>query len=151
MATAQVSAPPQGPFATLAPGFSPGASVACDLIPLRAVFGQDEANHGTARYAVDNDGLVRVPVEAVGPLTAIGGFALAKSGPNAVSVGALRAHHDNAAGCSYRGRQYLRDANGDVLVPAEATPELLAHGFVPVLEECQPRRVERDGRQAIVP
>jgi hypothetical protein len=151
MATAQVSAPSQGPLATVAPGSSPGASVACDLIPLRAVFGQDEANHGTARYAVDNGGLVWVPVEAAGPLTAIGGFALAKSGSEAVSVGALGAHHDNAAGCSYRGRQYLRDANGDVLVPAEATSELLAHGFVPVLEELQPHRVERDGRQAIVP
>jgi len=121
------------------------------LIPLRAVFGQDEANHGTARYAVDNGGLVWVPVEAVGPLTAIGGFILAKSGPDAVSVGALRVHHDNAVGCSYRGRQYLRDANGDVLVPAEATSELSAHGFVPVLEECQPCRAERDGCQAIVP
>ena len=63
MATAQVSAPSQGPLATVAPGSSPGASVACDLIPLRAVFGQDEANHGTARYAVDSGGLVWVPVE----------------------------------------------------------------------------------------
>jgi len=151
MATAQVSAPPQGPLATVAPGFSPGASVACDLIPLRAVFGQDEANHGTARYAVDNAGLVWVPVEAVGPLTAIGGFVMAKSGPDAVSVGWLRVHHDNATGCSYRGRQYLRNANGEVSVPAEATSELSAHGFVPVLEECQPCRAERDGCQAIVP
>jgi len=151
MATAQVFSPPQGPLATVAPGSNPGVSVACDLIPLRAVFGQDEANHGTACYAVDNGGLVWVPVEAVGPLTAIGGFALAKSDSDAVLVGALSAHHDNAAGCSYRGRQYLRDANGDVLVPAEATSELLAHGFVPVLEERQPHRLERDSRQEIVP
>jgi hypothetical protein len=30
-------------------------------------FGQEEANHGTARYPVDNDGLIEVPLEAVGP------------------------------------------------------------------------------------
>jgi hypothetical protein len=118
-----------------APGSSPGVSLGGDLIPLRAAFGQDEANYGVARYSVDNDGLIQVPLEAVGPLTTIGGFVLAKTGNNAISAGALTLHHDDAAGCSYAGRQYLGDSNGDVLVPAEAACELLAHGFVPVFEE----------------
>jgi hypothetical protein len=117
------------------PGSSPGVSLGEDLIPLRAAFGQDEANYGTARYSVDNDGLIQVPLEAVGPLTTIGGFVLAKTGDNAVSAGALTLHHEDAAGCSYAGRRYLGDSNGDVLVPAEAVSELLAHGFVPVFEE----------------
>jgi hypothetical protein len=118
-----------------APGSNPGVSLGGGLIPLRAAFGQDEANYGAARYSVDSEGLIKVPLEAVGPLTTIGGFVLAKTGDNAISAGALTLHHDDAAGCSYAGRQYLGDSNGDVLVPAEAASELLAHGFVPVFDE----------------
>jgi hypothetical protein len=118
-----------------APGSSPGVSLDGDLIPLRAAFSQDEANHGTARYLVDNGGLIQVPLEAVGPLTTIGGFVLAKTGGNMVSAGVLTLHHDDGAGCSYAGRQFLSDSNGDVRVPAEAASELSAHGFVPILEE----------------
>jgi hypothetical protein len=117
------------------PGPSPGVLLGGDLIPLRAAFGRDEANHGTARYSVDKDGLIQVPPEAVGPLTTIGGFILAKDGGNTISAGALTLHHNDAAGCSYAGRQYLGDSNGDVLMPAEAASELSAHGFVPVFDE----------------
>lgn len=117
-----------------APGSNPGVSLCGDLIPLRAVFSQDEANHGTARYSVDNDGLIQVPLEAVGPLTTIGGFVLVDTGGNMISAGVLTLHRDDAAGCSYAGRQFLSDSNGDVRVPAEAASELSAHGFVPVFE-----------------
>ncbi len=117
------------------PGSNPGVSLGGDLIPLRAAFGQDEANYGAARYPVDSDGLIQVPLEAVGPLTTIGGFVLAANCDNAISVGVLTLHHDDAAGCSYAGRRYLGDSNGAVLVPAEAVSELLAHGFVPVCGE----------------
>jgi hypothetical protein len=136
MVATQISTPPQGELAITAPGFSPGVSTGPDLILLRAAFGQDEATHGPARYPVDDDGLVQVPLEAVGPLTTIGGFVLAKTGVDVISAGSLKMHHDDAAGCCYAGRQYLGDANGDVLVPAEAASELLAHGFVPVLQEA---------------
>ena len=118
-----------------APGSNPGVTLAGGLIPLRAAFGQDEANHGATRYLVDNDGLIQVPPEAVGPLTTIRGFVLAKTGGNIISAGMLRLHNDDAAGCCYAGRQFLSDSNGDVRVPAEAASELLAHGFVPVFEE----------------
>ena len=118
-----------------APGLSPGVLLRGDLITLRAAFGQDEATHGERRYSVDNEGLIQVPLEAVGPLTTIGGFVLVTIGENAISAGALTLHHDDAAGCSYAGRQYLGDLNGDVHVPAEAASELLAHGFAPVYDE----------------
>jgi hypothetical protein len=118
-----------------APGSNPGVSLGGGLIPLRAAFGQDEANYGAARYPVDSDSLIQVPLEAVGPLTTIGGFVLATKCDNVISVGVLTLHHDDAAGCSYAGRQYLGDSNGDVRVPAEAVSELLGHGFVPVYEE----------------
>ena len=117
------------------PGSTPGVSLGGDLIPLRAAFGQDEANHGATRYSVDKDGMIQVPPEAVGPLTTIGGFVLAYNGDNVVSVGVLTLHHDDAAGCSYAGCRFLGDSNGNVLVPAEAASELSAHGFVPVYEE----------------
>ena len=43
---------PEAPAAA-APGSAPGVSVRRELILLRAVFGQDEANHGTVSYPVD--------------------------------------------------------------------------------------------------
>ena len=138
MAGAQTSARLQPKVSIAAPGFNPGVPTGRDLVLLRAAFGQDEANHGTIRYPVDNNGLLQVPLEAVGPLITIGGFVLAKTGINAISAGSLKLHHDDSAGCSYAGRQYLSDANGDVLVPVAATSELLAHGFAPVSEEGLP-------------
>jgi len=74
-------------------------------------------------------------VEAVGPLTTVGGFVLAQTCDKATSAGVLTLHHDDGAGCSYAGNQFFGDSNGDVRVPAEAASELLAHGFVPVFEE----------------
>ena len=118
-----------------APGSSPGVLLPENRIKLRGAFGQDEANYGAARYSVDNEGLIQVPLEAVGPLTTIGGFVLVSTGDNPISAGALTLHHDDAAGCSYAGRQYPADSNGNVLVPAEAASELFAHGFVAVFDE----------------
>ena len=115
-----------------------------ELIALRAVFGQDEVNHGTVRYHVDGDGLVRVPREAVSYLISNGGFALAKTTVAAIAEAQstdadptplVRLHHDDAGGCSYAGSEYPSDENGDVLVPPEAAAELAAHGFVPAPED----------------
>jgi hypothetical protein len=110
-----------------------------DAIALRAVFGQDEANHGTTRYGVGIDGLVNVPLEAAVYLIRNGGFAVAEytkarqarrqscDRPTAAVVGL---HHDTAGACSYARVQYRVDGNGDTLVPAEAVADLMAHGFV---------------------
>ena len=106
-----------------------------EMVALRAAFGQDEANHGTERYCVDPDGLVRVPPEAVFYLTHVGGFALVMADElpaETGAVGSIRLHHDDAVACSHGGRQYRSDADGDVLVPAQAVAELMAHGYVPV-------------------
>ena len=46
-------------------------------IALRAVFGQDEANHGTRRYRVGADGIVRVPPEVAVHLLKNAGFVVA--------------------------------------------------------------------------
>ena len=151
MVTPQVSVPPQGMLATAAPGFSPGVPAGRDLVPLRAAFGQDEANHGTERYAVDNESLVRVPKEAVAPLITVGGFVLARTGAETISVGPLKLHHHDAAGCSYAGRQYLGDASGNVLVPAEAASQLVAHGFVPVVRGNIAAASRKNRREPIVP
>jgi hypothetical protein len=80
------------------------------LMVLRAVFGQDEANHGTRRYRVGVDGLVRVPPEAAFHLIARGGFAVANlpaaaeqqnSRGDAPPVSRVRLHHGAGFGCSY--------------------------------------------------
>jgi hypothetical protein len=52
------------------PGSGPGQA----LIDLIAPGGCDEANHGTVRYRVDNDGHVRVPREAAFWLIRNAGF-----------------------------------------------------------------------------
>ena len=98
-----------------------------ELIALRAVFGQDEANHGTTRYCV-GAGLVQVPPEGCF-LIGKGGFALAKTTAVVATepVGEptrtpCSLHHDDAVGCSYGGCGYPVDQNGDVLVPAPAAP-----------------------------
>jgi hypothetical protein len=122
-----------------APGSAPGVSVRRELILLRAVFGQDEANHGTVRYPVDADGLIRVPLEVVRPLIGNGRFTLPKTTGDVVSAGMLKLHHDGAAGCCYGGRR-PGDENGDVLVPAEAASELLAHGSLCPCFKSQHRR-----------
>jgi hypothetical protein len=119
-------------LAALAPGSTPGVTRKQSLIPLRAVFGQDEANHGTARFPVDAEGLVWVPAEAVEPLTERGGFAMPETMDQPLSAGMVKLHHSDAGGCSLRGRSYPVDESGNVLVPAEAAYELLAHGFMPV-------------------
>ena len=46
-----------------------------DLIALRAMFGQDEGNHGTARYRVAVDHLIHVPKGVASYLVNKGGFA----------------------------------------------------------------------------
>ncbi|HEY1257773.1 MAG TPA: hypothetical protein VGF34_00880 [Stellaceae bacterium] len=122
-----------------------------ELVALRAMFGQDEANHGTHRYCVDPDGLVHVPPEAVPYLTRVGGFAAvtadAAPRPEAEVAERVRLHHEEALACSYGGRQYPSDANGDVLVPAQAVADLAAHGYVPVIPEVEaappPRRAAK--------
>ena len=53
-----------------------------DLIELIAPGGCDEANHGTARYRVDNDGRIRVPREAAYWLIRNGGFRPASAMPD---------------------------------------------------------------------
>lgn len=50
--------------------------VEVEMVRLRAPLGTDEANHGTNRYRVDNDGVIVVPREAVEPLVSVGGFHL---------------------------------------------------------------------------
>ena len=110
------------------PRFDPGAPLLSELVALRAVFGQDEANHGTVRYRVDNDGRVRVPREAAVHLLRNGGFvmepdvALRPSGKAVV-------HHqsDLGAGLAPRGEP---DGDGNWLVEAAEVGELVAHGWV---------------------
>ena len=83
---AEILALPSEASVAITPGSTPGVKPGKELVPLRAAFGQDGANHGTARYPVDLDGLVRVPREAVDPLTSKGGFAVPKTAGEVVSA-----------------------------------------------------------------
>jgi hypothetical protein len=125
-----------------------------ELIALRAAFGQDEANHGIRRYRVGGDGLVHVPVEAAFFLVSKGGFAVAKPTVAQVPRGSprtplpdvirsaadqssrVRLHYDSSGGCSHRRCKHEGDQTSDVLVPAEATSDLLVHGFLPATQDA---------------
>ena len=111
------------------------------VIAVRAVFGQDEANHGTTRFRVGPDRVVVVPQEAAEPLLKRGGFA--RVGVAATPTLAIAAcplapallvplRHKTAQGCSYNGSDYRADPSGVVRVPAEAVAELAGHGFMSV-------------------
>jgi hypothetical protein len=120
------------------------------LIALRAVFGQDEANHGIRRYRVGGDGLVHVPAEAAFFLVSKGGFVVAKTTVDQVRGSALpvplpddtrsdadpssqvRLHHDDA---SRFGR--CRSQNTDLLVPAKASGDLLVHELLPEIQDLR--------------
>jgi hypothetical protein len=51
------------------------------VIALRAMFGQDEANHGTTRYRVGPNGILFVPAEVAEHLLKRGGFAVVTLSP----------------------------------------------------------------------
>jgi hypothetical protein len=173
MVMPEIRATSQQPSAASAPGSNPGAPFRRELIALRAVFGQDEANHGVERYRVGRDGLVWVPLEAVAFLTNKGGFVVAKTTAGLIpasgtaehpgstrammpagraqpgrDAGMVKLHHDDAAGCNYDGCEYFSDENGDVVVPVEAASELLAHGFAPVLEAAFAPKPSKPSRGA---
>ncbi len=101
------------------------------LVRLRAQFGSDEANFGTERYRVDNDGTVLVSVDAAPSLLHNGGFTMADDPRPAVPAGMVMLVHPLNIGCSYGGLSYEPDGEGCVLVPAGATEQLAAHGFEP--------------------
>jgi hypothetical protein len=113
-------------------------------IALRAVFGQDEVSHGTARYRVGVGDPLLVPAAVAFYLLKNAGFRMVKrsdvGGANPASRAPysqvfVRMCHPAATSCSYGGREYRIDENGDVLVPAGAAADLMAHGFVVVQRE----------------
>ena len=102
------------------------------MTKLKAPAGADEANFGTERFRVDNDGDVDVPEAAVEDLVHTGGFTVVKDDPKPVSAGMIKVSHPDGVGCSFGGVTYDADAKGVVAVPAEAVSALAAHGFKPV-------------------
>ena len=104
-------------------------------VRLHAPPGTDEANSSFSPvpYRADNDGIVEVDEEAVGPLLEKGGFTLVDP-PGIVEVphGFVQVVHptDAGASCSFGGESYVPDADGVLTVPCEAVGDLLAHGFI---------------------
>lgn len=49
--------------------------------------------------------------------------------PKAVAVDSVPMHHEDGAGCNWRGQSFAADAKGVVIVPVAAAAELIQHGF----------------------
>lgn len=90
---------------------------------LKAPAGTDEANFGTERFRVDNDGTIEVPDEAVGPLLELGGFVEVLPPPVIPDGHALVKHSDPDASC---GGERFGDG---FLVPVHMVEALKSHGF----------------------
>lgn len=112
-----------------------------DLVALRAMFGQDEVNHGTARYRVVAGGLIHVPREVAWYLVKNGGFAVERrtevgeanrEARHPCSPLLVQAHHPYSGRFNYRGCTYHADQQEDALVPANAVAALMGNGLVAV-------------------
>ena len=99
-------------------------------VRLRAQSGTDEANHAGKLYRVNNDHIVEVDEEAVGPLVERGGFELAEPDVDPVQPGFVRARAVGIAGCSWGGQNFEPDADGVFNVPIGSMDDLAPHGFV---------------------
>ena len=60
------------------------------------------------------------------------------SGETAPDADVVPMRHPEGIGCSFGGISYHADQGGVVRVPAEAVPNLLAHGFVVVQADPEP-------------
>jgi polyhydroxyalkanoate synthesis regulator phasin len=104
-----------------------------DLVTLLAPTGTDLANHGTNVYRVDNEGLVRVPREAVGPLIHNGGFSMVETETKlADQSGLVRLMYPDAVPGDERTFDgHKPDKDGIIEVPAEKVAVALgSHGLV---------------------
>lgn len=110
-------------------------------VRLYATQGSDEANHSmsTKPYRVDNNGIVEVDEEAVGPLLEKGGFIRVEEPEVEVPTGSVRVVHvsDPDATCSHAGVSFAPESDGSIVVPVTAAPHLAAHGFVPAPEPVE--------------
>jgi hypothetical protein len=75
-----------------------------DLIELIAPGGCDEANHGTVRYRVDNDGRIRVPREAAYWLIHRAGFRVVDPDPSPRSAKFARIEPETFADMDFSGK-----------------------------------------------
>ena len=98
------------------------------MIKLHAPPGTDEANFGTERYRVDNDGTVYVPEEAAADLIASGGF-YADPEPVELPEGMVRLTGPEGASCSWGGQSFSAGEDGALVVPVGAVAALASHGF----------------------
>lgn len=95
---------------------------------LKAPVGADEANHGTERFRVDNNGAVDVTLEAVDPLVRVGGF-VQDRGEDPVPVGMVRLKGEPGAFCAFGSDLYSVGGDGILVVPASLKSHLISHGF----------------------
>jgi hypothetical protein len=101
-----------------------------ELIHLRAPVGTDEANFGTVRFPVLDDGTISVPEAAAGPLEKVGGFTVtAEKAAPALSVGMIKMRGGPGVGITWQGQSFTSDDTGLILVPIEAVADLVPHGF----------------------
>jgi hypothetical protein len=104
-------------------------------VRLKSNQGSDEANFGSNRYRVANDGTVMVDAEAVEPLVAIGGFSRVDPVPPVeVAHGDVRVRNDRdpTGSLSWNGTSYEPDAAGIIVVPIESLTDISPHGFASV-------------------
>jgi hypothetical protein len=90
--------------------------------------GTDDITVGTETLAIDGDGNVEAPDDAIGDLQRIG-LTLVKDAAPPV-IGMVRVtNKDKGASCSFDSQSYALDTNGTTDVPLAALDAIQAHGF----------------------
>lgn len=103
---------------------------AADMIRLRAPAGTDEANVGTQRFRVHDDGTITVPHDVAVILeSGAAGFVDSDPAPPPEIEGTLRLRGAPGASATWHGVTYSVDQNGIVSIPAAAWSDLSSHGF----------------------
>lgn len=108
-----------------------------EMVRLRAPMGTDEANLGTHRFRVHDDGTIEVP-KAVAHFFKEGaaGFTDVEHAPPPLSGGTFFVKgRFGQRSCSWRGQAYDALEDGSIEVPIEAFAELTSHGFRIVEDE----------------
>lgn len=90
--------------------------------------GTDDITVGTETLAIDGDGNVEAPDDAVSDLQRIGLTLVTDAAPPITGMVRVT-NKDKTASCSFDGEPYALDANGFADVPLAALDALEAHGF----------------------
>ncbi len=119
-------------------------------LKFKAPTGTDILNIGTEAFTTDRDGIVEIPEELAGQMTAVDGFVLVTAPAPALTAGTAEVAGQPGASFSWGGETFTVGDDGRTIVPASALTDIAAHGFIAV-RVAAPVAVPTGGRPGDAP